>query len=589
MTVIDLKLVASEAPALFFALDVDGNLILITGGELERMGLKDPAVRGGAALRLQNLPISKSHFQRALAGAEYSANITIKGIIFETFFRPMRASNGAIVGVACLAIDVTKGIQVEQQLNDERLKAMSAQKAIAAKTRKILDHIEQGILTFDATLAIEPEFSTFLTKLFKVGPEEIVGAKVVDLLFRNSNLSGDNKATLNEILKLVLNSNLIAWELNGAHAPSETTIRVQGEEKIIALDWQPMVEDSDEIMGMMLSVRDLSKERALEAEVFEQKRRNERVTQIIGELIISSRENMKTFFWEAGLKVAHLLELKNQAFDPVPIMYDLHSIKGTSRWFMLGGIAELAHGVEVVIRELGHKESPDPSHIWQLIDGLVAEIEAYKEVFFTILGGEAVNASRGPSSLLAFVGQVKPILQKSLREVGLTLGGIRCTDSVVKWKPEFFRVLTTILTHVLNNAIDHGYVFPKVRGVLDRPAHIGISAAAFGDQVMIVVEDEGGGLDLARLEQVARDRGVYDQFFNDLSELVFLEGVSSAEKVTVSSGHGVGLSAVRSMTRDLGGDTRILQRHPQGTRVAITVPADISLATIDGDLRVKSA
>lgn len=110
------------------------------------------------------------------------------------------------------------------------------------------------------------------------------------------------------------------------------------------------------------------------------------------------------------------------------------------------------------------------------------------------------------------------------------------------------------LLHVVRNALDHGLEESAARRAAGKPdaGVIRLAAARIGEQVIVEVEDDGSGLDLERIRQVAVERGVASSAAlramddTETLDLVFAPGFSTATEVTDLSGRGVGMDAVRA-------------------------------------------
>ena len=136
------------------------------------------------------------------------------------------------------------------------------------------------------------------------------------------------------------------------------------------------------------------------------------------------------------------------------------------------------------------------------------------------------------------------------------------------------------LIHILRNAVDHGVEPPAVRLAAGKPARasIRLAAAPRGDVAVIEVADDGAGLDLARITQIAVERGLISptaaEALSDrqAAELIFMPGFSTARTVTGLSGRGVGLDAVRAALARIGGRVEV-ETHPgHGAIVRLTAP-----------------
>jgi two-component system, chemotaxis family, sensor kinase CheA len=142
-----------------------------------------------------------------------------------------------------------------------------------------------------------------------------------------------------------------------------------------------------------------------------------------------------------------------------------------------------------------------------------------------------------------------------------------------------------VLTHLVRNAIDHGIEAPGVRAAQGKDPEGTVTLRAFqnGNQVVIQVADDGGGFNLSKIRAQARRLGLRDVdslSVDDLQQLVFEPGFSTAEKVTEMSGRGVGMDVVRRRVEDLHGTVEIDSKEGQGTTVEMRLP--LSLSVIEG-------
>jgi two-component system chemotaxis sensor kinase CheA len=140
------------------------------------------------------------------------------------------------------------------------------------------------------------------------------------------------------------------------------------------------------------------------------------------------------------------------------------------------------------------------------------------------------------------------------------------------------------LTHMIRNALDHGVEAPEVRVARgkNRCGRVTLRARRESGSIVIEVEDDGGGLDLDRIRATAIARGIDASRMRDdeLRELIFDSGFSTATAVTDLSGRGVGMEVVRRNIDLLRGSIQIESRLGHGTTIAIRVP--LTLAIIDG-------
>jgi two-component system chemotaxis sensor kinase CheA len=142
------------------------------------------------------------------------------------------------------------------------------------------------------------------------------------------------------------------------------------------------------------------------------------------------------------------------------------------------------------------------------------------------------------------------------------------------------------LVHLVRNSIDHGIESPDKRSAAGKPAAgtVHLDACHRGGNIAVEVSDDGGGLDTNRILAKARDRGLVGP--NDvlteeqIYDLIFLPGFSTAEKTTDVSGRGVGMDVVRRNIKELGGKIELRSEYGQGSKTIITLP--LTLAIVDG-------
>lgn len=145
--------------------------------------------------------------------------------------------------------------------------------------------------------------------------------------------------------------------------------------------------------------------------------------------------------------------------------------------------------------------------------------------------------------------------------------------------------LSDPLTHMIRNSADHGIESPEKRLAAGKSESgaIRLSAEQAGGNILIAVEDDGGGINRERVLQVARDRGVVgpEQMLTDeqIDQLIFAPGFSTASEVSDISGRGVGMDVVLSNIKKIGGSVHVKSWTGKGTRMTLRLP--LTLAVLD--------
>ncbi|WP_439599696.1 chemotaxis protein CheW [Devosia sp.] len=145
--------------------------------------------------------------------------------------------------------------------------------------------------------------------------------------------------------------------------------------------------------------------------------------------------------------------------------------------------------------------------------------------------------------------------------------------------------LSDPLTHMIRNSADHGIESPEKRLAAGKSESgaIRLSAEQAGGNILIAVEDDGGGINRERVLQVARDRGVVgpEQALSDeqIDQLIFAPGFSTASEISDISGGGVGMDVVLSNIKKIGGSVHVKSWTGRGTRMTLRLP--LTLAVLD--------
>ncbi len=150
------------------------------------------------------------------------------------------------------------------------------------------------------------------------------------------------------------------------------------------------------------------------------------------------------------------------------------------------------------------------------------------------------------------------------------------------------------LVHLVRNSIDHGIETPEERKKLGKPelGTVTLSAEHEGNNIIISIEDDGKGIDTEAIKEKAISKGLISQekalemSKQDIYNLIFAPGFSTAKKVTNVSGRGVGMDVVKTNVAKLRGIINVESEVNKGTKIIIKLP--LTLAIIQG-LLVKVA
>jgi two-component system chemotaxis sensor kinase CheA len=171
---------------------------------------------------------------------------------------------------------------------------------------------------------------------------------------------------------------------------------------------------------------------------------------------------------------------------------------------------------------------------------------------------------------------VRDLAQGSSKSVRLDLRG---AETVVD--KSIVDVLGQPLLHIVRNAVAHGIEPPQVRRGIGKPEQglIWLHAQEVAGNLLVVVGDDGRGLERSRLVAKARELGIDARTWaeEDLFGLIFRNDFSTADQLSAISGRGVGLAAARQAVEEIGGSIYVSSREGRGTEFRLQVPLIVAI------------
>jgi two-component system, chemotaxis family, sensor kinase CheA len=179
------------------------------------------------------------------------------------------------------------------------------------------------------------------------------------------------------------------------------------------------------------------------------------------------------------------------------------------------------------------------------------------------------------------------IIRDTAKKLGKKID-FRHTGESVEIDKAMIEGLTDPLMHIVRNAMDHGIESTEDRKKVGK-SDTGIllmSAEQSNGQMIIKIQDDGSGINIARVTAKAIENGVIEEYQaaqmtkEEKAMLIFAPGLSTAEAVTDISGRGVGMDVVMSNIKKLGGVVKVETEDGYGTTLTIALP--LTLAILDG-------
>lgn len=494
--------------------------------------------------------------------------------------------------------------QLERVVAERTLQLQEKNEAIQA----MLSNMRQGLFTIVRDGTIHPEYSKYLEEIF--ASQKLAGINALELLFSRAQIGPDILAQNKYAFEAIIDEESLNFDLNAHLLLSDYDATFGAQTKNLSLDWSPIVGDGDIVNKLMVSVRDVTQLKQMEAEARNKKRELDLISQLIGvssEQYLAFSESTTQFLAQCRESIE-----VTQQYDAgiVALVFrNLHTIKGNARTYGLTYLGEVVHAAETEFASLKYS-----TERWQQ-EKLLSELSSvesifaeYESLYFDVLG-RGINSPTADkntpwaprqtvTALQNAVAQLKaqfpqvattnvltlietlinsadsvpfeqiltPVIQsldalsavltKPCPRVVINASNVRIYNSA---KP----VLADVFMHLLRNALDHGIEPVQQRRALNKPEAgcIEITAQIQGQTLLLSVKDDGGGLNLDRLYAsavvngyLAKDSAVFNR---DVAQLIFTSGLSTKEQASDISGRGVGMDAIREFLRDSHGEVEL--------------------------------
>lgn len=440
--------------------------------------------------------------------------------------------------------------------------------------RTILDNVTSGFLVIGPDLLVRPGYSRSCHELFAV--DAVAGVPLHTLL----RLDGDRQLDLEMAVQQVFDDILpdaVSVDLIPRRFPID--------ERALRVDARVVREDGV-ITSMLLTITDItSLERA--------QRQAEVDRMLIGIL------RQRSAFYQFALDVRECICAARDAVrakNHVYVRRAVHTIKGNAASFGMNAVVDMCHQIEgeevIGLSELGALEDA--------FSGFLDTHRSVLEVSYQDLGRESYEVSETAVDALRMAAQrddrteverlTGEIVLKRADVVAGPLGVYveKLAERLEKRIDFVFQGESTLvdgrllrpifrnLSHLLRNSVDHGIEVDRE----DKPARgvVELTVDASGSDWVISVRDDGRGIapdhvaatavrkGFAKAEEVAR---MSEQ---EKLGLIFMDGFSTTDQATDISGRGVGMSAISSAVKDLGGTLLVDSLPGMGTRIEIRVP-----------------
>ncbi len=524
---------------------------------------------------------------------------------------PQPALGQLLIEIDGLYQSITAEIIKTQVKDLQKLhKEFSIAREQARMAQEILDRMGQASLALDEKGEIGRSFSP--SAVVFLGHEKLAGRPLADLLLKKDRRAlKDYYRAMHMLFEEEANQELVLQLL-----PK----RVEHLGRHFALHYSIANDQQGTPMSLLLCLEDLTKELQLKALEEAHQQQEEEEKEIIGNIQanISGYLSLISLCETAFRGLSHLLEVLMDQGDPDPaaladLMRKLHGIKGFSSPFGFPRLRNAVHALEEALQGFqggkGHLERLETDFMnfeaeFQYVFGFQDRLGDdfirllkgvnFSQVEFAVLL-ELLNSGRYeelreqlvlkvscPAHAIAegWEQEIETLAEKLGKKVKLWVE----PDEGANLFQHQVKTLNYELRHLYRNSVDHGIESPRerlARGKNER-GNIWLRVKNEKNRVLIILRDDGAGLDLKAIEQIARNKPLVDQ--KKVDELIrkgeqwrilFLPGFSSKSETTQISGRGVGLDAVHQCIEEMGGKITLVQATGEGCQFTLKIPKPV--------------
>lgn len=318
----------------------------------------------------------------------------------------------------------------------------------------------------------------------------------------------------------------------------------------------------------------------------------------IFQAISSDRAGFNDFLAEARALMESISQGTARTFEEEKRL--VHTLKGNAGLHQLQSLVQVCHEAENRMLEEGTRLSPAErsciTATWRQLEGAAAsllgestssltiDLAAYRELRGLLDSGAPRDAlvRAVESWTMEPVSLRLERLGLQARQLSSRLGKppvvVKIDAQGLRLPPGEWSSFWSAFVHVVRNAVDHGIEPADERQSRGKPPSgtVWLTSRLEGDVFVVSVRDDGRGIDWEKLARKAAQRGLATNTREELEAALFADGVSTREEITVVSGRGVGMAAVRQVVLDKGGVIAVHSEASNGTTFEFRFPRSLA-------------
>ncbi|MDR5659384.1 7TM diverse intracellular signaling domain-containing protein [Serpentinicella sp. ANB-PHB4] len=477
--------------------------------------------------------------------------------------------------------------------------------------QSLLNHSDQGFLTFKEDLIIGDEYSEKCLEIF----DSEIDKNIITDVFK---LDKDEKQFFESLVeKIIKEESSFKRDVFVSLLPKDFYIN----NKNILAEYK-VIEDRD--LKIMVILTDITDKKELESEITKERNRLTSVIQITNNKT-HIKKSLKKFYklWQSVLDDNYMDHTQNKA---ISLLREIHTFKGTFAQMGLIKVSEKLNDIEIMIKGFLNRYSEDYNDtIIKIFDMQIKKLsldvikswvdedintakyylgedilsnsenqimvseKQIKKFEEKIIALQIPNSEKDKilrqvlklsyKSLKELVKPYKRYVESTAKKYNKRIKFKIVENNKVEINPDIYDGFLKSLVHIFNNMIDHGIETAEER-IEHEKEEVGkiqcVISQLENKMIEIVLRDDGRGIDISKLKEKALDLEIIkkgqDITENQLIDIIFKDGFSTLDKDSGISGKGVGLAALKKQIDILGGNIKVTYEAGKGTCFLILLP-----------------
>ena len=514
--------------------------------------------------------------------------VALAGAVPINFFSDWGDIIGKVVAVSMISLALAEKIRLKERRDLDSIRSLHRnlekettkvkdlnehlEERVEEQTREIksiMQHIQLGIVVIKGgSLTVTNTYSEAIKDILAV--DSVDGLHGADLILRHANLSAEAKGQVKSTLNATMEESILNFEVNESLLPQEASYTINNVQKVIQMDWKPVVDESDEVEKIIVTLKDVTQLKILEQD----SAAKDRELTLIGEILGVSVKQFSTFMDSAVKFIQDNIRLltlnRNLTTDTLKIIFiNLHTIKGSARTLGLKTLTPAVHDLEQMVADFMNGKKVVTNEMFLAEHNNIAEqLRSYETISSQKLGRSCADSvlltmslvesihrfnldaieTAPPSQKLQIAAineQLENITYMSAqnlftevladaellaRDLNKEHPEIRITDNNIGFSSEGQTIIRNAFVHIIRNSMDHGLETADERIELQKSpvGSIDLELRVVNDRLELIYADDGAGLNLTAIKTLAQKKNIIDDSFKgsdlDLANLIFHSG-----------------------------------------------------------------